>query len=184
MNNNQAPINIADIFHIDDSDEENDNATSNNSGVFQEEYSIASIQIKEISLQIRQFSWHQTNANKIWPGMYRLAEFITNSGDKYKNSRILELGAATGALSLYLQHFPEDGYDMVTSDIDDDESEVESNIAFNYQLNNTPLPPHVPFTWRSKWNNTVSSLSTKLNISQDRFQFDYIIASDILLYVR
>lgn len=128
----QPPINISDIFHIDDSDAE-DTEENESGGVFKEEYEVATIQIKDISLKIRQFSWHQTNANKIWPGTYRLAEFITDNGDKYQHSRILELGAATGALSLYLNNIPGD-YHMVTSDIDDGGA-VESNIAFNFQLN-------------------------------------------------
>lgn len=179
----QAPINIADIFHIDDSDDERNDGKAAG-GVFKEEYEVATIQIRDISLKIRQFSWHKTNANKIWPGTFRLAEYITYNSSQYKNSRILELGAATGALSLYLQSDPTDGYDMVTSDVDDG-GEVENNIAFNFQLNdNAALPPHIPFTWGSDWNTSVSNVSTKLNISPENLQFDFIIASDILLYVR
>lgn len=46
---------------------------------------------------------------------------------------MLELGAATGALSMFLARR---GVQVVTSDIDDG-GDVEANIKYNFELNGT-----------------------------------------------
>ena len=56
--------------------------------------------------------------------------------------RVLELGAATGALSIFLSSL---GVDVHTSDIDD--AAVTDNIAFNYTLNDMDVPIHLPHSW-------------------------------------
>lgn len=47
------------------------------------------------------------NANKVWPGTFILADFMSKHEGRYKGKgRILELGAATGALSIFLRLKP------------------------------------------------------------------------------
>lgn len=58
--------------------------------------------IGALQLQIRQFSWHQANANQVWPGTFILADFLDDMKDRY-NASCIELGAATGALAIYLR---------------------------------------------------------------------------------
>jgi predicted nicotinamide N-methyase len=86
-------------------------------------------------------------------------------------TKILELGAATGALAVYLTL---KGFEVITSDIDDG-GEVEDNIKFNFRRNGVLKDiVHVPFTWGNEWpEGTVRSSSIQT-----------IIASDILLYVK
>lgn len=87
--------------------------------------------------------------------------------------------------------------DIVTSDIADD-GDVENNIRFNFDLNNltSSLPLHVPYTWGDgSWNETILKISNNSNNDEDNNNkevilqklkpesFQYIVASDILLYV-
>lgn len=60
----------------------------------------------------------------------------------------------------------------LVSDIDD-EGEVEANIKYNYELNDMQAPRHIAHTWGAVWHQSAAPLGLK-----------YIIASDILLYVR
>lgn len=107
------------------------------------------------------------------PGTYALAEYIRTHLDAFRSKAVLELGAATGVLSVYL-HKVLDGSDapkIYTSDIDDD-GQVEENIRFNYAANNIPIPaefPHIAHTWGREWTHPQ--------------RFDVVVASDILLYV-
>jgi hypothetical protein len=52
-----------------------------------------------------------------------------------------------------------------------DDGEVEEQIAANFLLNALPCPPHLPHSW-----------GTPVPPSA-RATFDYVLASDILLYV-
>jgi predicted nicotinamide N-methyase len=85
----------------------------------------------------RQFSWHKANANKVWPGTFNLADFVLANAARYRGGRVLELGAATGALSMCMLSEPI-SLDVVTSDIED-EGEVERNIQYNFELNGNML---------------------------------------------
>ncbi len=82
---------------------------------------------------MRQFSWHCANANKVWPGTFVLSEYIDSRIDFFRCGQVLELGAATGALSMF---FTRRGVRVVTSDIDDG-GDVEANIKYNFELNGT-----------------------------------------------
>jgi predicted nicotinamide N-methyase len=86
-----------------------------------------------MQLKVRQFSWHMANANKVWPGTFALAMYIEENRGKYSSGPILELGAATGALAIFLSAPPR-SFDVTTSDIDDG-GDVEANIAHNFALN-------------------------------------------------
>jgi hypothetical protein len=144
-----GPMSLGDLFgghDNDDADGENGNSDttpSNRDNEFKQNYELQNITILDKTIKIRQFSWHQTNANQVWPGTFRLAEYIINNSNKYSPDydesnqsstfKILELGAATGALSIYLK-LSSTRFDMITSDIDDG-GEVFENLCFNYKLN-------------------------------------------------
>lgn len=44
--------------------------------------------------------------------------------------------------------------------------------------------PHIEFTWGTNWSDQVEESAVKYKRSVDEYKFEYIIASDILLYVR
>jgi len=92
------PINLGGLFATSD-DSEDENASDsefNNKGESQ------SITVGSRELLIRQFAWHQANANQVWPGTFILANFMDSHVDRY-NTSLLELGSATGALTIYLR---------------------------------------------------------------------------------
>jgi hypothetical protein len=138
----------------------------------------------------------------VWPGTFLLAEFLRVRSERYNSGVSLELGAATGALAIFLRHHK---FDIITwcsfislqfnkltnsycSDIDDG-GEVEANVHFNETQNGLFITHviltlllrvdfasglsegrHIAHTWGEPWTLT------------EPIQF--IIASDILLYVR
>ncbi|RHY34499.1 hypothetical protein DYB32_000901 [Aphanomyces invadans] len=134
-----APVSLSGLF-----------AASSDSEVdeFENEFEIQNISIGDDMYRIRVFSFHEANANKVWPGMFNLANFM-DSHARYSSGRIMELGAATGALAIHLRSAPRN-YDVTTrygrsnvhstrssrhcSDICDDGA-VAANIAFNSALN-------------------------------------------------
>jgi predicted nicotinamide N-methyase len=134
-----GPMSITDLFsNNDDSDCDLAEYVENLDSKFLQNYEIQLLKFNEnINLNIRQFSWHQTNANQVWPGAFRLANHITDHSEKYVGCKILELGAATGALAIFLNMLNNTSpqkYDIITSDIDDG-GIVENNIEFNCNLN-------------------------------------------------
>lgn len=192
----EAPVCLGDLFAEND-DEAHEQA-------FSQLYETQDLDIGGRVFKIRQFAWHGANANKVWPGTFNLAEYICLHKDAYQTGPILELGAATGALSVYLSSDPFK-FDIFTSDIDDgiseDRGEVEENISYNFKLNKLESPLHIPHTWGTGWHDSL--LKAKSNCSNicdnnDRDSghdststrslpcpriFKYIFASDILLYV-
>ena len=101
-----APISLTGIFGPDSDDDQEDVQDDTN---FCNERDIQRICLGDQEVDICQMSWHQANANQIWPGTYVLADHIlqtknysTDSFSRYENCSVLELGAATGALSIAL----------------------------------------------------------------------------------
>jgi hypothetical protein len=82
--------------------------------------------------------------------------------------RCLEIGSGTGALAIFLKK--EFNLDITTSDYND--QEIEDNIVHNCIANKIiPSLPHIKHTWGDEF-----------PISEP--DWDLIIASDILLYVK
>ncbi|KAH6798225.1 S-adenosyl-L-methionine-dependent methyltransferases superfamily protein [Perilla frutescens var. hirtella] len=125
-------------------------------------------QFPEMELLIREFSFHQLNANLLWPGTFAFAEWLVQHRQWIEGRRVLELGSGTGALAIFLRKSFQ--LDITTSDYDD--AEIEENIAYNCRVNGvTPVLPHIRHSWGDAF--PVSNPDWEL-----------IIASDILLYVK
>ncbi|KAL8504809.1 hypothetical protein ACS0TY_016122 [Phlomoides rotata] len=121
-----------------------------------------------MELLIREFSFHQLNANLLWPGTFAFAEWLVQHRTWIEGRRVLELGSGTGALAIFLRKSFQ--LDITTSDYDD--AEIEENIAHNCQINGvTPVLPHIRHSWGDVFPITDPD-------------WDLIIASDILLYVK
>ncbi|KAF8402658.1 hypothetical protein HHK36_010747 [Tetracentron sinense] len=81
---------------------------------------------------------------------------------------IVEVNCGTGALAIFLRK--SFGVDITTSDFDD--QEIEENIAHNCRVNGImPILPHI----RHSWGDTLPTTDPN---------WDLVIASDILLYVK
>ncbi|KAL0728781.1 hypothetical protein Bca4012_024874 [Brassica carinata] len=111
-------------------------------------------QFPGMELHIREFGFHQLNANLLWPGSFAFADWLVQHPHLIRNRRCLEIGSGTGALAIFLKK--EFNLDITTSDYDD--QEIQDNIAHNY-------------TWGDEFPTSVPD-------------WDLIIASDILLYVK
>ncbi|KAG6548532.1 hypothetical protein Mapa_010020 [Marchantia paleacea] len=118
-------------------------------------------------LHVREFSFHQVNANLLWPGAVLFADWIVEHHKLLEGRKVLELGSGTGALAIFLTK--KYGLDVTTSDYDD--VEIENNIKLNCQLNELSALPHIRHTWGEVF-------------PEENPQWDLIIASDILLYVK
>ena len=69
---------------------------------------------------------------------------------------------------------------IVTSDIDDG-GQVEQNIRYNFELNNISTVTHIAHTWGTGWDFSIKDHNHNDCCASS---FKYIIASDILLYVK
>jgi predicted nicotinamide N-methyase len=135
-------------------------------GAFAQAHDIQRLDIAGITLDVRLLAYHSHNANIVWPGTFALAEYLAARKDALVEGRVLELGSATGALALALTRM---GLNITASDLDELEHEIEQNIRYNFELNHTPMAAYIPHTWGSGWDESRA--------------FDYVVASDILLYV-
>ncbi|KAF0912289.1 hypothetical protein E2562_013970 [Oryza meyeriana var. granulata] len=124
-------------------------------------------QFPGMELSIREFSSHQLNANLLWPGTFSFADWLVKNKSILHGRRILELGSGTGALAIFLRKAFQ--VDITTSDYDDEE--IEENIAYNCKANNLDVLPHIRHTWGDQFPVLIPD-------------WDIVIASDILLYVK
>ncbi|XP_042491532.1 EEF1A lysine methyltransferase 3 isoform X2 [Macadamia integrifolia] len=149
-------------------DDDDDSTTEEETVGTHQSYEERSHEFPGMDLLIREFSFHQLNANLLWPGTFAFAEWLLQNCSWLEGRRIIELGSGTGALAIFLQKSL--GVDITTSDFDDEE--VEENIAHNCRINGiTPVLPHIRYTWGDKFPKTEPD-------------WDLVIASDILLYVK
>ncbi|PKI34515.1 hypothetical protein CRG98_045052 [Punica granatum] len=122
-------------------------------------------QFPGMELVIREFSFHQLNANLLWPGTFAFAVWLVQDQFCLQGRRCIELGSGTGALAIFLRK--SFNLDITTSDYDD--SEIEENIAYNCRVNGiSPALPHI----KHSWGDTFPEADP---------DWDLIIASDILL---
>ncbi|KAH8505977.1 hypothetical protein H0E87_012987 [Populus deltoides] len=143
-----------------------------------------------MELLIREFSFHKLNANLLWPGTFAFAEWLVQNRSLVEGRHCIELGSGTGALAIFLRksfHL-----DITTSDYND--QEIEENIAHNCRVNGvTPVLPHIrryqvgviihmvtfflcdDYERHDSWGDTFPAADP---------DWDLVIASDILLYVK
>ncbi|KAG5550538.1 hypothetical protein RHGRI_015484 [Rhododendron griersonianum] len=142
-------------------------------------------------LLIREFSFHELNANLLWPGTFSFAEWLVQQRSWVEGRRTIELGrhvhfrylhalivfvmffllfgaSGTGALAIFLRKSFQ--LDITTSDYDD--QEIAENIAHNCRANGiSPVLPHLKHSWGDAFPSAEPD-------------WDLVIASDILLYVK
>ncbi|XP_030928077.1 EEF1A lysine methyltransferase 3 isoform X1 [Quercus lobata] len=148
--------------------EDDDSSSPDETTETQQSYVERSHEFPGMELLIREFSFHQLNANLLWPGTFAFAEWLVQHRSSIEGRRCIELGSGTGALAIYLRKLF--CVDITTSDYDD--QEIEENIAHNCRANGiTPVLPHLKHTW----GDTFPAADP---------DWDLIIASDILLYVK
>ncbi|CAN1177347.1 hypothetical protein LINPERPRIM_LOCUS35086 [Linum perenne] len=70
-----------------------------------------------MELAIREFSFHQLNANLLWPETFSFREWLVQHRSLIEGFRGLELGSGTGALAIFLRK--SFNLDITTSDYDD-----------------------------------------------------------------
>ncbi|XP_058214507.1 uncharacterized protein LOC131325989 [Rhododendron vialii] len=133
-----------------------------------ESYVERSHQFPGMELLIREFSFHELNANLLWPGTFSFAEWLVQQRSWVEGRRTIELGSGTGALAIFLRKSFQ--LDITTSDYDD--QEIAENIAHNCSANGiSPVLPHVKHSWGDAFPSAEPD-------------WDLVIASDILLYVK
>ncbi|KAK8960516.1 hypothetical protein KSP40_PGU017633 [Platanthera guangdongensis] len=117
-----------------------------------------------VALLRLELSLHGIRANRLVPTTCSFFKgVVTNK--KWWIKKNIRCG--TGALAIFIRKYL--GVDITTSDFDD--KEVEENIVHNCKANEVKLLPHVRHTWGEPF-----------PISDPNW--DLIIASDILLYVK
>lgn len=160
----------SDLFEIDFVTGERFDQNESNAK-FEDTHHISEFEMPGHKLKIRQFGFHPTNANFVWHGNFELATWISQNKDRFEGKRILELGSATGILSIFLHKM---GFEVVASDYND--PMIEENFHFNLELND--MASIIPFV-RYCWGDPLPAVFARDN----EFPFDIIIASDILIYV-
>lgn len=152
------------LFH----DDEDDTSSGEEDTESQQSYVERRHKFPGMELVIREFSFHQLNANLLWPGTFAFAEWLVEHRPSIEGRHCLELGSGTGALAIFLRRLV--NLDITTSDYND--QEIEENIAHNCRVNGiTPVLPHIKHTWGDAFPTAEPD-------------WDLIIASDILLYVK
>ncbi|EAL71788.1 hypothetical protein DDB_G0271316 [Dictyostelium discoideum AX4] len=152
---------FAKMTNSDSEDEDNKKENIITEQVFEEKL----IEVHGEKIKIREFAYSNTNAGVIWPSTYTLIDYLLLNQERFKNKKIIELGSATGVLSIFLN---KKGYNVTSSDYNADE--ITENINFNKSLNNIEFK-HIPHTWGDTF-------------KEEDKDFEIVIASDILLYVQ
>ncbi|XP_057520014.1 uncharacterized protein LOC130800475 isoform X2 [Amaranthus tricolor] len=120
-------------------------------------------QFPGMELIIREFSFHQFNANLLWPGTFAFAEWLVQHRAWIEGKHIIELGSGTGALAIFLKKMFQ--IDITTSDYND--QEIEDNISYNCMINGiTPALPHVKHV--KQYPNLIKTISFLLKSYQPK----------------
>ncbi|XP_017248515.1 uncharacterized protein LOC108219533 isoform X1 [Daucus carota subsp. sativus] len=148
--------------------QDDDSSTDEENAEAQQKFVERNHQFPGMELLIREFTFHQLNANLLWPGSFAFAEWLVQHKSWIEGKRIIELGSGTGGLAIFLWKLFQ--IDITTSDYDD--SEIEDNIAHNCKVNGVnPVLPHIKHSWGDAFPTACPD-------------WDLVIASDILLYVK
>jgi hypothetical protein len=169
----EAPISLMGLWGSEEDDDGDGSGTAWENTAEEQQ-----VLVSGASLRVRQYCFHEKNANRVWPGTFNLVEYYlspSQPGDLQlliDNGPVLELGTATGLLAVRLAM---EGVSVVTSDYDDSESgaeSIENNVVHNFELNGQSerRGRHVPHTWGTGWDAAKNGA------------YKIVLASDILLY--
>ncbi|XP_047254231.1 uncharacterized protein LOC107852920 isoform X2 [Capsicum annuum] len=124
------------LFGVSDSDSSDEEITETQQNFVERKHLFP-----EMELLIQEFTFHQMNANLLWPGTFAFAEWLVQHTSWLRGRHIIEL-------------------------------DIEENIAHNCRANGVlPVLPHIRHSWGD-----VFPVADP--------DWDLIIASDILLYVK
>ncbi|XP_017248516.1 uncharacterized protein LOC108219533 isoform X2 [Daucus carota subsp. sativus] len=133
--------------------QDDDSSTDEENAEAQQKFVERNHQFPGMELLIREFTFHQLNANLLWPGSFAFAEWLVQHKSWIEGKRIIELGSGTGGLAIFLWKLFQ--IDITTSDYDD--SEIEDNIAHNCKVNGVnPVLPHIKHV--KQYNNLIKTL--------------------------
>lgn len=123
------------------------------------------------SVEVFELAFHPRNAQAVWPGNMAVSEFLRSKLPQLQGSKgILEIGAATGALSIFMQKHL--GLTTVaTSDGKTEGAEVEANISRNFEHNAAGA---VPVHFQHDWGDAVAPRMCS--------DYDVIVGNDLLVY--
>ncbi|KAM9997060.1 hypothetical protein ACTFIZ_002019 [Dictyostelium cf. discoideum] len=158
-------LDLSDFAKMTNSDSEDEDNKKENILTVEQVFEEKLIEVHGEKIKIREFAYSNTNAGVIWPSTYTLIDYLLSNQERFKNKKIIELGSATGVLSIFLN---KKGYNVTSSDYNADE--ITENINFNKSLNNIEFK-HIPHTWGDTF-------------KEEDKDFEIVIASDILLYVQ
>ncbi|XP_027335877.1 uncharacterized protein LOC113849862 isoform X3 [Abrus precatorius] len=144
------------LFSEDDTSSREENSDA------RENYVERKHQFPGTELIIREFSFHQLNANLLWPGTFAFAEWLVQHSSCIEGRRAIELGSGTGALAIFLRK----SYDLDITTSDYDDQEIEDNIAHNCRENEIPAIPHIKHV--KQYANLIKTISFLLNFYKPR----------------
>ena len=138
---------------FDDSDESSDADSEPDSGLDDAEEQRVTLVPGSRAIRLRTLGYHPQHALSVWPGNAQAAAFLAAwpglRVDGARPAKVLELGAATGALAIFLRVAL--GIEHVaTSDVASDGARVEANIAHNFALNGVAPAPPGDGSWTNK----------------------------------
>ena len=178
------PLNLGRDLFGGDSDEEDQSNNQNNEPNLEDVLAESEEKLYEfpnnISIKIREFAFHLSNANFVWKGNVKFADWICRTREKlFDNKKIVEIASGM-YYRLYIEFIKPDELEKkkknttrsnfkfylagtgilsifmklinlnVTSSDYDDHGIIQKNIAYNAALNGVEFP-HVPHTWGTEF---------------------------------
>ena len=172
---NDVPLSLNSLFYrSDDSDCDSIDKNFNNL------YSSRSITLGDKDFIVREYSWDENNANRIWPCTYLLADYIKKNEILYQNRSWIEFGSGTGVLALFISSLNW-SISGNTTDFDDGiDDNIAKNIKHNFDTNNISSICHLRHSWGNEF---IPTMMNVLNMNSNN-QIEIIFASDILIYAK
>ncbi|WVZ61127.1 hypothetical protein U9M48_011047 [Paspalum notatum var. saurae] len=128
--------------------------------------------------RITKFSSDMLNGNVLSGGKFAFAEWLIQNRTVLDGRRILELKSGKGDLAIFLRKAL--GVDITTSDFD--VKEVQYNIAYNCNINDLAVLPHIPPLIPIVHDNKKYPGTWGDPFPVSRPDWDIVIASDIETY--